>query len=248
MSKIFIPQFSPDPDPSREFVNQGSSQGEGNAPPSSLEWPIFQFREDGLEWNRDRKEKEEKVLKQAKEKGLLIEKEAYEKGFSQGEKDGLELAQKRFETILDSFGQILKKMERLHLELYGECEKEIIQIISAITRKILRYDWPLPEGVVRENLRAAFEYVIEPMKIVVHLNPKDHQSLLTHPHGLPWSGSEGMDSIKIIPDPSVTRGGCFLETSFGEIDGRLESQLDHICSLMGSKVKQPAPLPDRGTP
>lgn len=248
MSKIFIPQFSPDPDPSREFVNRGPSQGEGSAPPSSLEWPTFQFRENDLGWNRERKEKEEQVLKQAREKGLLIEKEAYEKGFSQGEKDGLELAQKRFEPILESFGQILKKMERLHLELYGECEKEMVGIVSAITRKILRHDWPLPEEVVKENLRAAFQYVIEPMKITVHLNPQDHQYLLAHPLGLPWSGSEGRDSIKIVADPSVTRGGCFLETSFGEIDARLESQLEHICSLMGSKIDQPTPLPDRSNP
>lgn len=248
MSKIFIPQFSAPGEPSREFLDQGSPQAEDRQAPSSPEWPHFQFRESDLKWNQAMKEKEEKALKQTREKALLIEKEAYEKGFAQGEKDGLELAQKRFEPILESFGQMLEKMSRLHRDLYREYEREMVQIVFAITRKILRHELPLPEGVVRENLQAAFQYVIEPRKVTVRLNPKDHQHLLSHPGDFPWAQNEGADGIKIIPDPSITRGGCFLETSFGNIDGTLESQLDQIISLTGPKAGLPPPLPDGAAP
>ncbi len=209
-----------------------------------LEWAHLQSAED----SRVMKDKEEKALKRAKEKVLLIEKEAYEKGFAQGEKDGLELGQKRFETVLDSFRQILMELDRLHQDLYKEHEMEMVKLIFAITRKILRHDLPMPEGVVKESLRAAFQYVIEPRKIAVHLNPKDHQYLLSHPDDLPCGRNEEAKGIKIVPDPSITRGGCFLETSFGDIDATLEGQLDQIISTIGSKVDLPNPLPDRSDP
>ena len=178
----------------------------------------------------------------------MVEKEAYEKGFAQGEKDGLELGQKRFETVLDSFRQILEGMSRLHRDLYEEHEKEMVQLIFALARKILRHDLPLPEGVIKETLRAAFQYVIEPRKIAIHLNPQDHQDLLSHPDDLPWGRNEEAKGIKILPDASITRGGCFLETSFGDIDATLESQLDQILSMMGSKVDLPDVPPNGSNP
>jgi len=191
------------------------------------------------------KEREEKALRQAREKALLVEKEAYEKGFAQGEKDGLELAQKKSERLLESFGQILEKMSGLHADLYRQYETEMVRIVFAITRKILRHDLPLPEAVVKENMEAAFRQVMEPREVVLRLNPKDHQYILSHPGDFPWARSEGGENIKIVPDPSITRGGCFLETAFGEVDGTLEGQLDQIKSLMGSKVDPPDPLPER---
>ena len=195
------------------------------------------------------KEKEEKVLKPAREKALLIEKEAYEKGFAQGEKDGLELGQKKFETIHDSFRQLLEEMKRLHQELYKKYEGEMIQLVFLVSRKILRQDLPLPEEVVKETLRAAFQYVVEPRNVVVHLNPKDHQYLLTHADDLPGGRKDDeTNQFRIVPDPSVTRGGCFLETSFGDIDATLESQLDQILSLTRPQLVSPTSSPDRSQP
>jgi flagellar assembly protein FliH len=249
LSKVFIPQFSSPPDLSREFVSQPSPAGPDPATGFPLEWPDLKFRENGLHSNPAVKEREEKVLKQAKEKALRVEKEAYEKGFAQGEKDGLELGQKKLEPVLDSIRQLLERMNRLHQELYQKYEMEMVQLVLAITRKILLTDLSLPEGAIQETLRAAFQYVVEPKKIVVHLNPKDHQYLLTHPAGLPWEkADEEARGIKIVADSSITRGGCFLETSFGDIDARLESQFDHIFSLIESKVHSSNPVPDRPEP
>ncbi len=240
MSKVFIPQFAPPGETSREFVTSGSPPGQDRKTVLPLEWPHLQSRDQAM--------KEEKVLKQAKERALLVEKEAYEKGFAQGEKDGLELGQKRFETVLDSFGKILEGMGRLHRDLYEEHEREMVQLIFALARKILRHDLPLPEGVIRETLRAAFQYVVEPRKISIHLNPKDHQDLLSRPDDLPWGRNEEAKGMKILPDSSITRGGCFLETSFGEIDATLESQLDQILSMIESKVDLPDVPPHGSTP
>jgi len=56
-----------------------------------VDWPCLQNSRENQQWSQGIKEKEERILKQVREKALEIEKEAYEKGFVQGEKDGAEL-------------------------------------------------------------------------------------------------------------------------------------------------------------
>jgi len=231
LSKVFIPQFSPPGKASREFKGEGPGPKAGQNQVMPLDWPYLQTSRETQQWSQGMKEKEEKILKQVREKALEIEKEAYEKGFFQGEKDGAELGRKRWETIFDSFRQLALELGRLHQELYRRYEREMVLLVFALTKKILHMDLPLREESILETLRAAFQYVVDPRNVIIHLHPKDHHHLMTNPKGLPW-GPKGGEShnIQFIADPTVTRGGCFLETSFGEIDATLESQLDQILS------------------
>jgi len=189
-------------------------------------------------WQKSMKEMEEKFLKEARERALGIEK-----GFAQGKKDGLELGRRGLETMIDSLRRLLEGMGRLHRDLYEQYEQEMIRLVFAVTRKILQQDFLLPKEGVREILRRVFQYVHESRDIVIRLNPKDHQYLLGHPEGLPfpWKRGEG-EGIKIVADPAITRGGCFLETSFGDIDATLENQLDQISSLIWQKFVPSASL------
>jgi len=39
---------------------------------------------------------------------------------------------------------------------------------------------------------------------------------------------EGVKNIQVVEDSSVDRGGCIIETDFGEIDARISSQLAEL--------------------
>ena len=186
MSKVFLPQFSPSKETPQEFGPPSFHPGGESSSAFQVQWPHLLSRENAQRVDQAAKEMEEKILKQARERALLIEREAYEKGFAQGEKDGVELGQKRLEAILDSFRKILEEMARLRLNLFQKHESEMVRLVFALTRKILRQDLPLPEGWVKETLTAAFQQVLDPRKVILHLNPRDYQYLLTHPEGLPF--------------------------------------------------------------
>ena len=238
MSKIFLPQFSSTKETSKEFGPPSFHPGGESSSAFQVRWPHLLSRENAQRVDQAAKELEEKILKQARERALLIEREAYEKGFAQGEKDGLELGQKRLEAILDSFRKILEEMAQLRQNLYQKHESEMVQLVFVLTRKILRQDLPLPEGWVKETLKAAFQQVLDPRKFILHLNPKDHQYLLTHPEGLPFR-QEGKDEgeLKVLADPSITRGGCYLETPIDDIDATLENQIEVLISSVWRKFQ-----------
>ena len=212
-----------------------------------LEWPQLQPKAYASSFHQYLKELEEKVLKQTREKSLFIEKEAYEKGFAQGEKDGLELGQRRIETMIHQFKEILLDIERQRKDLYKAFEKEMLQLVVDISKKVIRHELKLHEGIILATLQEALQYVVDRRKLVIHLNPVDYQYLLAHPEGLSLPLDEA-GGVKVIEDPSITRGGCFLETSFGEVDATVESQFNEIVSLIWEQWERSGQRSDRSNP
>jgi flagellar assembly protein FliH len=182
-------------------------------------------------------ELEEKALKQVREKSVLLEKEAYEKGFAQGEKDGLAFGQKRIEAMIHQFENVLAEIDRQRMELDRAYEREMLQIVLSISKKILHHELTLQEQTISATLQEAFQYVIDRRKVVVHLNPTDYQYLQTHPEGSPFALDE-KTGLQVVEDAALSRGGCFLETSFGEVDATIEGQFDEIASLIWEQFEQ----------
>jgi flagellar assembly protein FliH len=219
---------------------------EGNPNPSfQMAWPQVGAKKFSPQFDQHLKEIEAKVLQKAKERILVLEKEAYEKGFAQGEKNGLELGQKRIETMIYQLNTLLTEIERQRVDLYKNYEKEMIQLVLSIAKKVLHQEVKTQEDVVAFTLQEAFKYVVDQKKVVVHLNPVDYQYLISHRDRLPFAVEE-MRGIKLIEDPAITRGSSLLETSFGDIDATLENQLDEIASVIWQKIEQsglPVPSP-----
>lgn len=245
MSKAFIPGDSP----AEKNRNHFTPAFKDSAPsPASfrVEWPRFQAGGRDFLSDPSLKEIEAEVLRKAKEKALLIEREAYDRGFAQGEKDGLELGQKRSETIFHQLQLLLGEMARQREDLYQAHTREMLQLVFCLTRKILQQDLPLPEPVIHKTLQVAFRYVKEQRKVHLHLNPSDYEYLIARPQLLPFAQEpDGAEGVKMIADPLITRGGCYLETSMGDIDATLESQLDQMASLIWEKVEKSGFHPTR---
>jgi len=228
-------------DPSRAVIKDFQLQlfkEESNPNPSfQMAWPQVGARKFSPQFEQHLKEIEAKVLQKAKERILVLEKEAYEKGFAQGEKNGLELGQKRIETMIYQLNTLLTEIERQRVDLYKNYEKEMVQLVLSIAKKVLHEEAKIREDVVAFTLREAFKYVVDQKKVVVHLNPVDYQYLISHRDRLPFVVEE-MRGIKLIEDPAITRGSSLLETSFGDIDATLENQVDQIASVIWQKIEQ----------
>ncbi|MCK5514895.1 MAG: hypothetical protein KAJ00_10380, partial [Deltaproteobacteria bacterium] len=83
-------------------------------------------------------EDREKYIKQMTKKTDSLEKEAYEKGFAQGEKAGMELGEKRFDSILKGFTETLEGVRKIKEEAYCNSEQEMMELVLAIARKIIQ--------------------------------------------------------------------------------------------------------------
>jgi len=170
---------------------------------------------------------EEKVLQQLRNKADRIEHEAYEKGFAQGEKDGLETGQKKLEVVLRQMGELLADIDRRREVLFRQYEQGLIDFALCVIKRILRREAVLGPGIIKDTLWAAFRQVEENRQTVLHLNPVDYKHLLAYPHRLPFVWGD-RERIKILEDNGLTAGGCLIETDYGVIDATIEGQFDHL--------------------
>ncbi len=231
---------------SKKFTLTPFAQKGGPGSAFQITWPQLESKTYTSSVPQFLKGLEEKALKQVREKAYLIEKEAYEKGFAQGERDGLELGQKRLETIIQSVRNLFCEIERQRKEIYEAYEKEMVQLALSIGKKILHQEMEGRERLIAVTLKEAFQQVVDRSRVILHLHPMDYQYLLDHPEEAPGILTE-LETIKLVKDPAISRGGCLLETPFGEIDATLEAQFDEIASRVWDQLEQAGLISGEGT-
>jgi len=190
------------------------------------------FGEEGME-----REQAKGILVRAKEKAALIEREAYEAGFAQGEKDGFEMGAKKLDKILDRTEETLKGMVSYKGEFIRLYEKEILHLISHIAEKVVRGKVKIDHTVVRETILEAFNLVVDRSEVTIRISPEDIE-YVKEIRAEFLDRIKDLKSITIESDPSVSPGGCFMETVFGHIDARLENQLEKIARAVEQTLEE----------
>jgi flagellar assembly protein FliH len=164
---------------------------------------------------------------EVKRKVAAIESDAYEKGFAQGEKDGLEMGIKKNEKVIENISGILKDFVDARGSIVKQYERELLQLIDRIARKVVETTVSINSGTVRETILRALRLAIDSSELTVRVSPDDFDYVKEIKPDF-FEKINGLKSITIISDSSISRGGCYVETHFGDIDARLEKQLDTI--------------------
>jgi flagellar assembly protein FliH len=189
-------------------------------------------------WESDdsKKEKNEDDVLGMQEKISGIEQEAYEKSFAQGEKDGFEFGEKKSIKIAENIENLFNEMINLKHEVSKQYEREIIDLIFAVAEKIVHHEVRSKEPVIKNAIFEALEAAVEKSKVVFNVNPDDYDYVEKLRPEL-FKQNKGLKSIVVTSDPAVSRGGCYLETPYGNIDATIESKLDKIYQCLQESVE-----------
>ncbi|MFH1077495.1 MAG: FliH/SctL family protein [Pseudomonadota bacterium] len=188
-----------------------------SANPQHMEWGDFSTA-------NDINDKSEKGLEARLDK---VAHEAYEKGFAQGEKDGRELGLKKTEKTLERLEGILKNLDDSGRNILKEHEKEVLQMIGLIVRKIVDASVAIDSEIVKENILKALSLALDRSELTVRVNSDDFD-YVREIKPIFFEKINGLKSITIASDSSVGRGGCYVESHFGDIDATVEKQLENI--------------------
>lgn len=183
------------------------------------------------------REKADGIIDEARKKATEIESKAYEKGFAQGEKDGLEMGAKKLEKIFERIHGIMENMVAYRQEFVKKYEKEMLRLVSAVAGKVVRGTAKLDKQIVRESILEAFNLAADRSKVTVRVNPEEIEYVKEIRPEFFDRVSE-LKSITIESDPSISLGGCFMETTFGNVDGRIEAQLDKIANAVEQVLEE----------
>ena len=152
---------------------------------------------------------------------------AFQKGFTEGEKVGFEAGTKRVDPLINSFNQGLEQLKNIRREIHRKIEKEVAQLALSIAKKIVCHEIKTTEETVVCVAREALSRVENPGKIKVKMNPADLQFIQDTKSQLAHF-LDDVDRIRFEAEDSIRSGGCLIETDMGDIDARIETQLQAI--------------------
>lgn len=158
---------------------------------------------------------------------VAIEREAYEKGFASGEKAGFELGRQKAEVLFQGLGGVLEDLSGFREKLLKRCEGEVTELVLAIARKVIQRELELKEETVIDTVRAALAAVVASGRVVVKVNSKDMEVLSGHREEL-VRYSDGVKEMVLESDDTVSRGGCVIETNYGEVDATIDGIYSEI--------------------
>ena len=160
---------------------------------------------------------------------------AYQKGFADGIKNGMleaentwhTLEEKKLEPVVSSLEEVLLQLNNIRKETYHKIEKELVQLALAIARQVICQEITMDREIVVCVAREALAKVEDPGKIKIKMSPSDLQ-FINETQSRLSNLVENIDNVTFESTENIQSGGCIVETDIGEIDARIDKQLQAI--------------------
>ncbi len=178
-------------------------------------------------------EKEEKARKaatlqaQMESRAKAAEKEAQARGFAEGMEKGAAAERAKLHDTFESLVDAFEELSRLKRGILEKSEQDILALALAIAEKILQQEVTVHVDAVAGMLRAVMKDILDREDLKIRLNPRDYHYLAEVNPGAVRT-LEGLRNASLEADETVGPGGVIVETLFGEVDARIDRQLNEI--------------------
>jgi len=171
---------------------------------------------------------QQEKLKAEMEKHLSrVSDESYRKGFA----EGAEFQKKEILPVLDAISTMTKMIPLIRKDIIAKTEEQIVRLSLAIAKKVINQEVTTNKEVILGVLKGVAKNISETEGMKIRLNPQDFRYIMEIKKDFLQS-IEGVRNAVFEEDISIKRGGAVVETMFGEVDARLESQMKEIRSAM----------------
>jgi flagellar assembly protein FliH len=165
-----------------------------------------------------------------------VEREAFGKGYAQGERSGAEVAAKRGEAMLRRLTQTIEELAALRSDIIHRTERQVVQLALAIAHRVIDREVTIDRGLLVAMARVALDRLGEHASATIRLHPEDYSAVMAA-----QESGRTSDQVQIVADPIVGRGGCLVQSDFGLMDVTLDSQFAELArTLLGERDTDPA--------
>jgi flagellar assembly protein FliH len=149
--------------------------------------------------------------------------EARQSGFEQGVRQCRQETAREMEEALDRLARAIQEVPQVKRRVRQEAESEVVKLSLAVARRILHRELGADpqslQGVVYAALQRLQNRELTKIRVFPASAPAVRAAL---------ERNGGMAAIEVIPDTSLQPGALLFETSLGELDASVETQLQEI--------------------
>jgi flagellar assembly protein FliH len=134
---------------------------------------------------------------------------------------------KRMETLLPALEQLVSQLHDAKGELLRQWEQSALKLITAISERVIHRQLTADPAIALDLIADALQLAVGATEISLHVNSTDYERVGPQIQQLATTICRLAPS-QIVPDATISSGGCRVETRFGTIDNQIESQLRRI--------------------
>jgi flagellar assembly protein FliH len=144
---------------------------------------------------------------------------AYQQGLAAGEA----VASQRLTPVTDSLNIIIQELAGLRKRFRMEAEEDTARLAIAIARRVLHRELSTDPEAILGLVMAAFQKLNARETHCLRVSPADVAALQENRGRLEFPAA-----LEVTPDASLTTGSVIFETSRGELDASVDTQLSEI--------------------
>ncbi|MHB8197346.1 MAG: FliH/SctL family protein [Vulcanimicrobiaceae bacterium] len=171
----------------------------------------------------DARERSLSLLTDAERRVSALEADARERGFAQGEHDGLAVADAQMNEMIVTMRGLVDMARQERHKIVESAEPEIVKLALAVAERVVHRQISVEPEIVVENVRSAITRLLAREAVTVRVSPADLETMRGHRDSL--LADHDIERLHIVEDQRVDRGGVVIETDSGTIDAKIATQL-----------------------
>ena len=148
---------------------------------------------------------------------------AFQKGHAAGDAAGAQRAEQRLGPVMDALNRILQELAGTRKRFRMEAEEDTVKLAIAIARRVLHRELSTDPEAILGLVMAAFQKLNTRETYRLRVSPSSAATLEQNRARLDLPAA-----LEIIPDRSLAEGAAVFETSRGELDASVDTQLAEI--------------------
>ena len=176
---------------------------------------------------KNAQEEASRIIEEAKAEQENLKKNGYSEGVNKGREDGFAAGKDEVDRLVERTHKILEGVMARREEILSETEQQIVELVILMTRKVVKIISENQKSVVMANILQALKKVKGRGDVTVRVNLADVKLTTEHVQDF-IKQVENVQGITVLEDSTVDKGGCVVETDFGAIDARIQSQLSEL--------------------
>lgn len=158
-------------------------------------------------------------------------------GFVKGKEEGFEAGREEMGNLIKEAKSVLQQAMRERELLIRSIEPEIARLAIRIAEKIIQTQVEINEDIVVNMIRAAVEKVKQREEVIIKVNQEDYEYVREKKDVFACM-VEGLKTMEVVVDPGVERGGCIIETNLGNVDARINTQIQTVQLAFEKAMKE----------
>jgi flagellar assembly protein FliH len=178
----------------------------------------------------------EEILKQAEMNALAMGEQAQKEGYQAGYLEGLTVGRRESDELRCQALAELSDAQKLRAEMLKQVEPKVVALALSVAEKMIGEQLAVAPEFILTSVKEGLAQISETGEILVRLHPEDIPVCKTY-HSDLQSGLREHSTLSFIPDASLEKGSCRIETNGAVVECLIGERLAELRKMLAEAAR-----------